>query len=147
MNARPVAPTARPAWFWIVATAALLWNLIGLSMFAVHYSMGPEQLAALPAGERQLLDSAPAWAWAAYGLAVVAGSLASLALLLRRRLAVPLYWISLAAVLVQFAWTAVISGAPAILGAGALAMPVAVVAVAVLLVWFSHRAARRGWIA
>lgn len=148
MNAPTAMPAARPGWFWIVAVAALLWNLVGLSMFAIHYTMGPEELAALPEGQRRMLGEVPAWAWIAYAVAVVAGTLASIALLLRRRLAVALFWISLVGVLLlQVLWTMVLSGAPAVLGAGSMAMPVLVVVIAVLLVLFSRHAARRGWIA
>jgi hypothetical protein len=148
MNATPVAPASRPGWFWIVAVAALLWNLVGLSMFALHYSMGPEELAGLPEGQRRMLEDVPAWAWISYAVAVVAGTLASIALLLRHRLAVALFWISLAGVLLlQVVWTMLLSGAPAILGASSLAMPILVVVIAVLLVLFSRHAARRGWIA
>jgi hypothetical protein len=148
MNAMPGAPDAQPGWFWIVAVAALLWNLVGLGMFALHVSMGPEELAALPEGQRRMLEQVPAWAWISYAVAVVAGTLASIALLLRRGLAVPLYWISLAGVLLlQLVWTIFLSGAPAILGAGSLVMPILVVVIAALLVLFSRHAARRGWIA
>jgi hypothetical protein len=148
MNETPVAPAARPNWFWIVAFVALLWNLLGLAMFALHWSMGPEELAALPEGQRRMLEDVPAWAWVSYAVAVVAGTLASIVLLLRRRLAVALFWISLAGVLLlQVVWTMFLSGAPAILGASSLAMPILVAVIAVLLVLFSRHAARRGWIA
>jgi hypothetical protein len=49
--------------------------------------------------------------------------------------------------LLQVVWTMFLSGAPAILGAGSLVMPILVVVIAVLLVLFSRHAARRGWIA
>jgi hypothetical protein len=148
MNETPAAPAARPGWFWIVAIAALLWNLVGLSIFALHYSMGPEELAALPEGQRRMLENVPAWAWISYAVAVVAGTVASIALLLRRRYAVALYWISLVGVvLLQVVWTMFLSGAPAILGPGSLVMPVLVLVIAVVLVLFSRHAARRGWIA
>jgi hypothetical protein len=93
-----------------------------------------------------MFESTPVWVWAAYGVAVVAGTLASIALLVRRRLAVTLFWISLAAVIVQFAWTAFLSGAMETMGMAALGLPVFIVVAAALLVWFSGRAAARGWL-
>jgi hypothetical protein len=147
MNAPIESPRPVPAWFWIVAVAALLWNLFGLAMFALQMSMGPDDLAALQDGQRAMFESTPGWVWAAYGVAVVAGTLGSIALVVRRRLAVTLFWISLVAVIVQFAWIAFLSGALEIMGTmEALGLPVFIVVVAALLVWFSGHAAARGWL-
>ena len=44
--------TPRPAWYMIAAIAALLWNLLGVAMFAMHYTLSPEALAALPRSSR-----------------------------------------------------------------------------------------------
>ena len=72
MNA-PVAK--RPAWFWAVAVLALLWNVFGLAMFYLQYTMSPEQLAQLPEAQRGLQEGFPDWLWALYAVAVVAGTL------------------------------------------------------------------------
>ncbi|GAB3733248.1 hypothetical protein GCM10028862_15430 [Luteimonas pelagia] len=146
MNAPLESPRTVPAWFWMVAAVALLWNLFGVAMFAMQMSMGPDDLSALEEGQRAMFESTPGWVWAAYGVAVVAGTLASIALLLRRRFAVTLFWISLVAVVVQFAWMAFLSGATQAMGVAALGLPVFVVVVAALLAWFSGRAAARGWL-
>ena len=149
MNATATAPTAtRPGWFTIVAIAALLWNLFGVAMFTMQYTLSPEALAALPPEQRALFAAMPGWTWAAYGVAVGTGALGSLMLLLRRRAATWLLALSLAAIAVQFAWQAVLSEAVALLGpVEALSLPVFILAVAAALVWFAQRAARRGWIA
>jgi hypothetical protein len=147
MNASIESPRPVPAWFWIVAVVALMWNLIGVAMFAMQMAMGPDDLAALEEGQRAMFESTPGWVWAAYGVAVVAGTLASIALLVRRRFAVTLFWISLIAVIAQFAWIAFLSGAMARMGTlEALGLPLFIVMVAALLVWFSGRAAARGWL-
>jgi hypothetical protein len=147
MNAPVESPRPVPAWFWIVAVVALLWNLVGVAMFAMQMSMGPDDLAALEEGQRAMFESTPVWVWAAYGVAVVSGTLASIALLVRRRFAVTLFWISLIAVIVQFAWIAFLSGAMESMGTlEALGLPLFIVAVAALLVWFSGRSAARGWL-
>ncbi|MGH8085660.1 MAG: hypothetical protein ACREPV_10340 [Lysobacter sp.] len=138
----------RPAWFWIVAVLALLWNLFGLAMFYMQYTMTPEQLAQLPEAQRSLQQSFPAWLWALNGLAVVAGTLGSILLLMGKRLALPVFWVSLVAVVVLFGYCLFPGGMIEVLGAAqALPMPILVTVVAALLVWFARRSVARGWLA
>ena len=146
MNTTPTA--ARPGWFRIVAVLLLLWNLFGLWMFWSQYTMSPAQLAALPEAQRGLFEAMPAWAWVAYGVAVVSGSLGALLLLLGRRLALPLFWISLLAVIVQFAQAFGPGGAVQALGAAAaLPVPITIVLIAILQIWLARKGIARGWVA
>ncbi len=148
MNATTATHAApRPAWYTIAAVAALLWNLIGVAMFAMQFSMSPEALAALPAEQQSLYAAMPGWTWVAYGVAVGAGALGSLMLVLRRRAATWLLLLSLLAVIAQFVWQAFLGEAVALLGAvQALGLPVFILAVAALLYWFARRAEARGWL-
>ena len=144
MNA-PVAK--RPAWFWVVAVLALLWNVFGLAMFYLQYTMSPEQLAQLPEAQRGLQEGFPDWLWALYAVAVVAGTLGSILLLMGKRLALPVFWVSLVAVVVLFGYCLFPGRMLEVLGpAQALPMPILVTAIAVLLVWFARRSIARGWI-
>ncbi len=80
-------------------------------------------------------------------MAVVAGTLGSLLLLMRRRLALPLFWISLVAVVVLFGYCLFPGRMLEVLGpAQSLPMPILVTVVALLLVWFARRSIARGWI-
>ena len=145
MNA-PVAAKP-PGWFWAVAVLALLWNLFGLAMFYMQVNMTPEQLAQLPEAQRELTQAFPSWIWAVDGVAVVAGTLGSLLLLMRRRLALPLFWISLVAVVVLFGYCLFPGRMLEVLGpAQSLPMPILVTVVALLLAWFARRSIARGWI-
>jgi hypothetical protein len=136
-----------PGWFWAVAVLALLWNLFGLAMFYMQVNMTPEQLAQLPEAQRELTQAFPSWVWAVDGVAVVAGTLGSLLLLMRRRLALPLFWISLVAVVVLFGYCLFPGRMLEVLGpAQSLPMPILVTVVALLLVWFARRSIARGWI-
>jgi hypothetical protein len=138
----------RPAWFWVVAALALLWNLFGLAMFWMQYSMTPEQLAQLPEAQRTLHEAMPGWLWVVDGIAVVAGTLGSLLLLLKKRLALPVLQVSLVAVVVLFGYCLFPGRMLEVLGAAqALPMPILVTVVAMLLVWFARKAVARGWLA
>ncbi len=144
MNA--TATHRRPLGFWITSVLALLWNLLGVTMFFVQTNLPPEALAALPVDQRQLYESTPAWVNGAFAVAVFAGLLGSVTLLLHRRLALPLFALSLLAVLVQMGYTYLATPALQVYGPAGLALPIVLIVIAVFLVWFARRSIARGWI-
>jgi hypothetical protein len=97
------AAVARPdTAFWVIGVVSLIWYLIGLFMFYTGITATPEQLAeAMTPEQVAVVTATPAWAHAATAIAVLAGVLASILLLMRNKLAVPLFAISLAAAVVQ----------------------------------------------
>lgn len=145
MNA--VAAVRPPAWFWVVSALALVWNLIGLAMFYMQYTMTPDQAAQLPQDQRMLVEAMPAWVWAVDAVAVIAGTLGSLLLLMRKRSALLVLWISLVAVIVLFGYCLFPGRMLEVLGAAqALPMPLTVTAIAAFLVWFASKSINRAWI-
>lgn len=139
--------TPRPTSFWVVAILALLWNLAGVAMFWLQATIGAEALAALPAPQREVYDATPVWLNAVFGVAVVAGLLGAVGLVLKKRWAVALFGLSLLAVLVQMVAAYAVTPAWSAYGPGGLVMPAVVVLVAAFLWWYARRAAVRRWIA
>jgi hypothetical protein len=93
------ATTATPAWYWLVAIFALLFEGAGAYLFASSLSLDP---ATLPLDQRAIFEATPQWMTIAWAIAIGAGLLGAIGLLLRRRFAEPLLLISLIAVAVQF---------------------------------------------
>lgn len=137
----PVTTEPRRAHAWI-AGAALLWNLIGLSAFVMQLLMTPEQVAALSPGDRAVHEATPSWLMVAFGLAVVAGVLGSVGLLLRRRWAVPCFAVSLAALVVQVAGAYLVTPLWQASGIGGAIMPAVLLVIAVLLLRYARRVTR-----
>jgi hypothetical protein len=94
--------TRFPVW---PAILFLLWNLMGCAAFVLQSTMDLAELAKSDPLQADIWAAMPLWAWAAYLIAVVAGTLGAIALLLRRGVAVPLSALCLVAVLVQFSYT------------------------------------------
>ena len=84
-----------PIWFWVIAVVALVWNLMGVMAYIGQAYMTEAELNALPEVEQALYANYPAWATAAFAIAVFGGAIASIALLLRKKLAKTLFLISL----------------------------------------------------
>ncbi len=92
----------KPKWVMIVSIIFLLWNLIGLASFTMQWLMTPTDIAKLPADQRELWGNMAGWIWVAYAVAVGAGTLGAVGLLLGKKWAVPLFLISMIAILIQF---------------------------------------------
>lgn len=136
-----------PVWFWIVAILSTLWSLGGCFAYYTQVSMSKADLAKLPALQQEIWKMMPAWATAAYAIAVWIGLAGSLSLLLRRSWARLLFFISLIGIMVQFGW--VFLGSPILDRMGAadsVPFPACIFIVGLFLVWFSAKAARRGWL-
>ena len=93
-----------PRSFILIAIAILLWNLMGIASFVMQYLMDLNALAKTDPGGAKIFAAMPAWLWLDYGIAVLAGFSGALFLLLRKRAAVPLFLLSLIAVVVQFGY-------------------------------------------
>lgn len=137
----------RPTSFWVIAILALLWNLAGVAMFWLQVTMGADAIAALPAPQREVYEATPVWLNALFGVAVVAGVLGAVGLILKQRWAVALFALSLLAVLVQMVVAYAVTPAWSASGVAGLLMPVVVVAIAAFLWRYARSAAAKGWIA
>ena len=134
-----------PKWFMIVAAVLLVWNLVGVMAYIMQVTMSPEVIAALPEAQRQLYENTPAWATAAFAIAVNGGALGCVLLLLKRNLAGLFLQLSLAGVLVQMFHSFFMSNSFEVFGPGGMVMPVMVIVIAIYLVWLAVSAKNRGW--
>ena len=144
--AKPSALISPSRRLWLVAVVALVWNLLGVLSFVMTVSASAQMVEALPAAERALHTAMPAWVKVCYGVAVFAGTLGSGLLLLRQRLARPLFVISLVAVVLQMGHALFFSPLLQTAGASAAVMPVLVLLIAAYLAWYAGFAVARGWL-
>lgn len=88
-----------PAWYWIAAIAALLFEGAGAFLFANSLMIDP---ATLPLDQRSIFEATPQWMTIAWGVAIGAGLVGALGLVIRKRFAEPALLLSLIAVAAQF---------------------------------------------
>lgn len=137
-GARPV-----PAWFWIVAVLALLFEAFGCLMYWTQVSTDP---ATLPVDQRAMQEAMPVWMTAAYGIAVWVGLVGAVLLLLRHRHATTLLLVSLVAVIVQFGGILLVPELREMIPPSGYAGPI-VIALIVYGIWhFSRYARKQGWL-
>jgi hypothetical protein len=135
-----------PKWYLPIAVVALLWNLMGCAAYLSDVRLTAEDIAKLTPEMQALYAARPAWAVGATAIAVFAGALGSLGLVLRRRWATPLLVASLAGVVVQDLWLFLLSNSAAVAGPVVYVMQGLVFLIAVGLVLLARRAAASGWL-
>ena len=135
-----------PLWFKIVAVLAILWNLIGCVALASDVRLTPEDVKTLPDAQQALYASRPSWAVAGTAVAVIGGTLGSIALLLGKKSALPILVASLIGLLVQDYWMFVLIDGATLAGPIVVALQTAVLVIAIGLVFLSRKAISRGWL-
>jgi len=136
-----------PTLFWVIAVVLLLWNLTGLMFYYGQVTMTPEMMAeTFSEAERAFMEQMPVWATAAYATAVTAGVIGAVLLLLRKALALPLFIVSFAGVLIQDFEAFILSDAIAVWGSSALTLPLVVIVICVFEIWYSRSAKAKGWL-
>jgi len=132
--------------FWIIGGAALVWNLIGLVFYYSHVTMTPEALAGFTDAQQEFFNATPMWATSAYAIAVNAGALGSLVLLLRKSWAVPLFALSLLGILAQNVHAFLLANGLKVWGSGGIVLPAIVIVIGVALLMYSRTTKDKGWL-
>jgi len=132
-----------PKWFWVVSILALIWNLLGIMGFVANVNLSPEALAEYPVAEQEIYNNTPLWATMAFAIGVLAGTIGSLGLVLRKRWAKPILIVSLIAVLLQLFHGFILANGIKVYGPSRMIMPIVIVLVGVFLIWFANMAENR----
>ena len=140
--------TGIPKYYWLLAVLFLLWGLAGIGAFLSQLLTPYDQMVAdMGKLAADCIKGMPTWLWAVYAVAVASGTLGSIALLLRRAWAQPLYLLSLATVIVQFGHSFLIAKIHLLMGWSAAIFPAFIIAMALIEYWFATSAKKKGWIA
>ncbi len=129
--------------FWVLGALALVWNAMG----CINYIMqtNPDAVAQMPELYQSVITGRPAWATAGFALHVFAGALAAILLLVRRKIAASVFFLSFVAGVIFFVFILQLvlsNGLPTAIVGG----PILSLAVILLMTWYARMSARRGWI-
>jgi hypothetical protein len=143
-NASPPSAPKTPLHLWIVAVLALLWNAVGAFDYVATQLRLEGHMSQFSQEQLDYFYAFPAWAVAAWATAVWFAVFGSLALLLRRRLAYPLFTISLAAMIISTVHSFALSNGAEMMGSGGVVFSGVITVISILLVWYSKSMATRG---
>lgn len=136
-----------PMWFWVVSIFFLLWNIMGVISFLAHTFISDEALAALPTNERELYSQFPLWTTIVFAIAVIAGMIGAVGLVLKKKWSKIAFVVSLLAIIPQMSHTIFFTKSIEVYGiAEAVTMPALVVVFGLFLVWFSMLGVKKRWL-
>lgn len=142
-----MADVTRTPWhLWVVGVLALLFNAIGIVDFVMTMSQGAEYLAQAGMTPEQTDHylKFPGWMNVVWAVGVFGAIIASVLLLLRRKLATTLFVVSLAAFVLNLLYNYVLSDGARTLGQQMAIASAVIFVVLVLLTLYAWRMAKRG---
>ncbi len=133
--------------FWFVAGFFLVFNLAGLIIYYNQVTADPEFIAQnYSAAQQAFLAATPKWSTAAFALAVNAGILASILLLLRKSWSIPIFIFSLLCVVLQNVDGFLLRNGLEVWGSSGLRIPTVIIAICIVEVWYSYHVRRKDWL-
>ena len=136
----------RPAWFVVVALLLLAWEAMGVYACIQQFRLGADAMGPASDYDRDLFARLPIWYNAIYAVAVGTGFLGGLALVFGSVLSIPLFAISLIAIVIQFGWLFAATDIVAVKGVWVTYFPLLILGIGVFSVWLARQARARRWI-
>ena len=136
-----INPVTRPPWhLWLVGVIAVLFNAIGVFDFTMSMARGRKYMASagMTADQIAHYEGMPAWMTIVWGIGVIAAFAASILLLLRSRLALPTFIVSLAAFLLSLFYTYVLTDGGAIMGSEMAIASAVIAALLLIFAWYAR---------
>jgi len=121
----------------------LVWNIIGLLFYYQQMTLTPEAIASMGPEIAAFMEATPVWANAGYAIAVNAGVVASILLLLRNSWALYLYVLSFLGVLIQDLDAFVLRDVAGVFGNFAYYLPSIVIIICLAEIWYTRSVANR----
>lgn len=143
-----IANVKAPWWFWAVSVVSLVWNAFGAMDFTMTALRVPAYLAAFPPQMIEYIDSFPLWSMAVWGLGTWGALAGSVLLLLRSRWAIAAFAASLVGLLGTTIYQMLDTRPQGVVATPAdMALTGVIWLIALALLWFAVRMARRGVLA
>lgn len=137
--------------FLIIGILALLWNIMGLFQFILaafmQDIMQETYLETYTAQQMELFLNTPTWYYVVFGICTITGVAASIALLLKNKIAVPFFLVSLLSVFVVQGFWILATKAIELLAMEAIVMPMIVIVTSIFLYFYSKGARENNWLA
>jgi len=135
-----------PWHIWLIGVIALLFNSIGVFDFVMSMARGAQYQASAGMTPDQIAhyQAMPGWMTLVWAVGVFGAFLASILLLLRRKLALPVFVLSLAAFLVSLLYTYVLTDGGAVMGQQMAITSAVIAGLLVFFSWYSRFMTVRG---
>jgi hypothetical protein len=138
--------TIKAPWhLWLVGVIAVLFNAIGAFDYLMNMAQGASYMARMGMTPAQIAhyQAMPIWMTAVCTIGVWGAMLGSVLILLRNKLAAPVFAVSLAAFLVNLIYTYVLTDGGGIMGRPMAITSVVITALLLFFIWYSSLMTKR----
>ena len=136
--------TKTPVHLWIVGILALLWNAVGCFDYYATQTKLESYMSQFTPQQLEYFYGFPAWADAAWAIAVWGSLLGAVGLLLRKAWAVWLFGLAILAMLVTAVYNFALSDGMAIMGREAVIFTGVIWVIALFLYFYARAMQKRG---
>jgi hypothetical protein len=135
-----------PWHLWLVGIVAVLFNAIGVFDYVMSAMQGASYMAGAGMTPEQIAhyQDMPMWMRGVWAVGVWGAMIASLLILLRRKLAFPIFAVSLAAFLLSLIYTYILTDGGEIMGSQMAITSVVITAMLLFFMWYSRLMTKRG---
>jgi hypothetical protein len=133
-------------WFTLICVIAVLWNVAGLMAVISDLRLSAADIARMTPAQQALYATRPFWSVAASLLAVGAGTIGSIGLMLRRRWSTVILVASVVGVVMQDVSLFLMTQGSESSNSVAVILQIVVLVVACALVGLATQANHRGWL-
>ena len=135
-----------PIVFWIISVLGLLWNGFGVVNWIRQSFMLESFLEGMPEEQLVLFENVPMWLTVVFAIAVIAGTLGCIGLLMKKKWSVPVFLVSLIAIIVQMGYSMSLAEYRDVMGPMFFIFPLVLILVGALLYLYAKRLAGKGFI-
>ena len=125
--------------FWLICVLGLIWNAMSCMNFVMQFDS--EMLSNYPDEARKLVETRPAWSTVAFAVAVFGGLVGDVLLILKRKLALYVFSLSVLGVLLTNIHTLQISTSPNILVGSGMSL-----AIGLFFIWYVTYCKNKSWL-
>lgn len=126
--------------FWIIGVIALIWNGMGANYYLQSAFKTEASTAGLNQEQIDLMNSMPSWYTALFAIAVFSGVIGALAMLMKKKVSVPLFMVSFICALInQVYWLFGTNAVEVFSDQMPYLMPTLVIIIGAFLIWYSKR--------
>jgi len=135
---------ATPRHLWIIGIITLLWNMMGAYDYLMTQTRSEAYMAQFEPAQLEYFFNFPTWLVFFWALAVWSSILGSILLLMRKRLAVPVFMVSLGSMVITAIYNFGFSAGMEMMGVTGLVFTLVIFCVALGLLLYSRAMRMRG---
>ena len=131
--------------FWVITVIALLWNAMGVYNYLIQAFKAEAFTQSLNEVQLAFMESMPSWNTALFAIAVFSGFIGTVLLLMKKKIAIPLFLISfITATIMQLYWLFGTDAIEVFSESMPYLMPIIVIVFCAFILWYAKNQKTKG---